>query len=338
MNKQQREQALSAWLQNVLNNPNATIDLVSGDASFRRYFRVSGESKPLIAVDAPAPHEDCGLFLRVARAYQKQGIRVPQLIADDEQLGFMCLEDFGDQLLLAALTDDNKSTWYQCAIKPLIDIAKVTTTESGSLPPFDTAHIARENSLFTDWLLGTHLQLSLTDVEQQAIAQAFAALTENALAQPQVGVHRDYHARNIMLLRDGDDVAEVGVIDFQDAVLGPITYDLVSLLRDCYIEWPDEWVYQQLNAWAEQAQAAGLIPQVDEQTLIRWFDLMGVQRHVKASGIFCRLCHRDGKQGYLNDVPRTLGYIARIAGKYEETRDFAEFVKQRVLPAWQAKQ
>ncbi|MBW8192307.1 phosphotransferase [Neiella marina] len=336
MNKQQREQALSAWLQNALNNPNLAIELVSGDASFRRYFRVLGESSSLIAVDAPAPHEDCGLFLRVADAFQQQSIRVPQVIAADAEQGFMCLEDFGNRLLLDELTPNNNGHWYPLAIRPLIDIAKVRATPAGALPAFDSAHIARENSLFTDWLLGTHLQLAMTEREQQSVAQAFSAITDNALAQPQVGVHRDYHARNIMLLGLGDD-AEVGVIDFQDAVLGPITYDLVSLLRDCYIEWPDDFVYQQLRLWAVQAQSAGLMPETEDATLVRWFDLMGIQRHIKASGIFCRLCHRDGKQGYLDDVPRTLGYIARIAAKYQQTAALADFVLQRVLPAWQAK-
>ncbi|MBD1390631.1 phosphotransferase [Neiella sp. HB171785] len=330
MNKQLRQQALAIWLQKALNNPQLNIELVSGDASFRRYFRVTGGDRSMIAVDAPAPHEDCGLFLRVADSFRQQQIRVPAVIAADAQQGFMCLEDFGDQLLLATLDENNKTQWYQRALEPLLHVAKVQQTTSGPLPPFDAAHIARENALFTDWLLGTHLQLQLSAAEHTMISRAFDALVANALAQPQVGVHRDYHSRNIMVLADD----EIGVIDFQDAVLGPITYDVVSLLRDCYVEWPDEWVYSRLQEWSAKALAQGLLTETDPQLMIRWFDLMGIQRHVKASGIFCRLCHRDGKAGYLLDVPRTLGYMIRIAKKYPETHDFGDFVEQRVLPVW----
>ncbi|GGA67808.1 cell wall phosphotransferase [Neiella marina] len=330
MNKQLREQALAIWLQNALNNPQLTIELVSGDASFRRYFRVLGGDTTMIAVDAPAPHEDCGLFLQVADAFRQHQVRVPSVIAADAEQGFMCLEDFGDRLFFSALSDSNKTQWYQHALQPLLDVANVEGTETGPLPSFDAAHVARENALFTDWLLATHLQLSLTAAEQTMIADAFSVLTDNALAQPQVGVHRDYHSRNIMLL-DND---EIGVIDFQDAVLGPITYDVVSLLRDCYVEWPDEWVYQRLAEWATKARAQDLLESTEQSLVERWFDLMGIQRHVKASGIFCRLCHRDGKTSYLHDVPRTLGYIVRIAKKYPETREFGHFVEQRVIPVW----
>lgn len=329
MEPKAREKALLAWLQSGLSNPAIELELISGDASFRRYFRVMNHDCPIMAVDAPPPHENCSVFLQVSRAYQVAAVRVPETILTDETQGFMALEDFGDRLLLADLNDTSKERLYSAAIAQLPAIASVVSTEQGPLPLFNREHIARENALFTDWLLATHLELELSSHEQKLIQAAFETLTESAITQPQVGVHRDYHARNLMLLPHDD----LGVIDFQDAVLGPVTYDLVSLLRDCYIEWPDEWVYQKLNEWA---QLMGLADKHEQ--LIRWFDLTGIQRHVKASGIFCRLCHRDGKIGYLGDVPRTLGYIARIAAKYPELADFSKFVQHRVLPAWQQTQ
>ena len=324
---------LTLWLQSEFKNPQLTLELVSGDASFRRYFRVNNHTCDAIAVDAPAPHENCALFLRVAEAYQLAGVRVPRVLLADEQQGFMCLEDFGDRLLLAELNESNKDALYTLALQELVPITQVTQTQTGALPAFDAAHIQRENALFTDWLLGTHLGLELSPSQHAMLLDAFDLLINNALAQPQVGVHRDYHARNIMLLSD----EQVGVIDFQDAVIGPLTYDLVSLLRDCYVVWPDDWVYRKLDEWAQRIEQAGVCQRPDRHELRRWFDLMGIQRHVKASGIFCRLYHRDGKSGYLADVPRTLSYIARIAGNYPELASFSQFVEQTVLPLWQRK-
>lgn len=330
---QKRQQALTQWLRVGLNNSNLELELVSGDASFRRYFRVRRHSCDAMAVDAPPPHENCSIFLQVASAYRNAGVRVPGVILADDNLGYMVLEDFGDRLLLDELNEKSRDSLYDKAIAALPGIAQVTQTTAGNLPPFDAAHIARENALFTDWLLGTHLQLELSETEQKTLDSALKLITDNALEQPQVGVHRDYHARNLMLLADDS----VGVIDFQDAVIGPVTYDLVSLLRDCYVEWDDVWVYGKLSEWAQLADEAGVLPATDFAQLKRWFDLMGIQRHVKASGIFCRLCHRDGKTGYLNDVPRTLGYIARIAATYPELASFGQWVQQKVLPAWQQK-
>lgn len=329
----EREQELTQWLQAGFENPHLALELVSGDASFRRYFRVLNHKKPAIAVDAPPPHENCTLFLHVAEAYRQQGVRVPEVFLADEEQGFMVLEDFGNRLLLAELTELTRDALYAPAIAELPAIAKVTQTQAGALPPFDRDHIGRENALFTDWLMGTHLKLDLSAQEQDCVEAALTTITDNAIAQPQVGVHRDYHARNLMLL-DGD---AAGVIDFQDAVLGPVTYDLVSLLRDCYVEWEDEWVYSKLSEWAELMVGAGVMEPVAAEQLKRWFDLMGIQRHVKASGIFCRLCHRDGKASYLEDVPRTLSYIVRVAANYPELAEFSDFVKNRVLTAWLTK-
>ncbi|MCM2681291.1 aminoglycoside phosphotransferase family protein [Echinimonas agarilytica] len=328
-----RQMALTTWLRQALSNSDICLELVSGDASFRRYFRVLNHSQSAIAVDAPAPHENCELFLQVAAAYRKAGVRVPNVLAEDADAGFMCLEDFGDRLLLAEVNSSNCTELYGRSLDELIAIASVTQTCKGQLPAFNRAHLQRENALFTDWLLGTHLQLELSDAEQTMLEWTFDALIDNALSQPQTGVHRDYHARNIMLL-EGD---EVGIIDFQDAVYGAVTYDVVSLLRDCYIEWPDQWVDEMLFEWARKAVAQGVFLAPDPEQLRRWFDLMGIQRHVKASGIFCRLCHRDGKTGYLNDIPLTLSYIAKFSKRHADTVALAEFIEHRVMPAWEAK-
>ena len=330
----ERQQALTQWLRVGLNNPKLELELVSGDASFRRYFRVLHHACEAMAVDAPPPNENCAIFIQVATAYRHAGVRVPAVLLADEVHGFMALEDFGDRLLLAELNERSRNELYNKAIAELPAIAQVTQTTAGHLPSFDAAHIARENALFTDWLLGTHLQLELSKAEQAELDAALKHISDNALEQPQVGVHRDYHARNLMLLKDDS----VGVIDFQDAVLGPVTYDLVSLLRDCYVEWDDDWVYSKLDEWAQLATQTGVLTVTEPKQLKRWFDLMGIQRHVKASGIFCRLCHRDGKTGYLNDVPRTLGYIARISTNYPELSTFGQWVQEKVLPAWQQKQ
>jgi len=325
-----RTEQLEQWMRRVWLQPDARIQLISGDASFRRYFRCQLEQQTVIAVDAPADKEDNPRFIAVLDAYRAAGVPVPQLYFSDLEQGFMALSDFGDQQLLGVLEASNVSHYYDNALQILPQIAAVTATEQGNLPNFDASHIASENSLFTDWLLGEHLQMALTAAEQQVIADAFALLTDNALQQPQVGVHRDYHSRNLMLLAD----RQLGVIDFQDAVLGPITYDVASLLRDCYIVWPEPVVDGCLQRWAELAKQVGQLPaDCSWQQLKQWFDLTGVQRHVKASGIFARLNHRDGKAGYLNDIPRTLQYIVDVAGRYPALSGFAELVARRVLPA-----
>jgi aminoglycoside/choline kinase family phosphotransferase len=193
--------------------------------------------------------------------------------------------------------------------------------------------LRREMALFTDWLLAKHLEVELNAAEQAIIDNAFSLLVENAQSQPQGGVHRDYHSRNLMVCENG-----LGIIDFQDAVIGPITYDAVSLLRDCYVRWPDELVYELLARWQGELVASELLDEaVDEQTFRQWFDLMGVQRHLKASGIFARLYHRDGKAGYLPDVPRTVKYIVDIAARYPQLADFSALVEAKVLNALEDK-
>ncbi|WP_407644833.1 aminoglycoside phosphotransferase family protein [Flocculibacter collagenilyticus] len=324
-----RRAQLRDWLSTVFETESISLIPVSGDASFRRYFRFTHNGSSLIAVDAPPTHENSEAFVAISKVYLKQGVRVPALIEYDLKQGFMCLEDFGDNLLLPQLTNDNVMQLYTNALAILPDIQQVQTTGLGDLPMYDSELLLREMHLFTDWLLPHHLNMDLTEAQRNVIYHAFHLLKENALNQPQVGVHRDYHSRNLMMLENN----ELGVIDYQDAVVGPITYDAVSLLRDCYIVWPDETVEQLLSHFRhlliEQNQ---LTADISEATFQRWFDLMGMQRHLKASGIFARLNYRDHKASYLNDIPRTVTYIIDVAKKYPAFDQFTAFLEQDILP------
>ncbi|WP_136680195.1 phosphotransferase [Neptunomonas sp. XY-337] len=299
---------------------------VSGDASFRRYFRVSSGSDNWIAVDAPPEKEASDIFVQIANSWREAGISVPEVIAADLEQGYMLLEDFGDRLLLPALTNDSVDALYRSAMTELL---KIQTLERGDLPPYDAVLLQREMLLFSTWFVEEYLALNLTQAEHDCIAAAFHTLQESALEQPAVVAHRDYHSRNLML-KDDDSF---GVIDFQDAVYGPITYDLVSLLRDCYVCWPDEDVYSWVESYRLQAQSAALIKDVPAGVFAQWFDLMGTQRHLKAIGIFARLSIRDNKHGYLQDIPRTMGYVVKVAKRYETLHPFAELLTTRILPA-----
>lgn len=327
-----RELDLKAWCEAQTGVPQSQLEVVSGDASFRRYFRASDGRQSLIAVDCPPQKEDMTPFIAVADAYRSANIPVPSILAVDREHGFMLQSDFGHILLLSKLHPRNARQYYQAALAILPDVMSVTHTQLGELPAYDEALLQRELALFKDWLLQTHLKLEWTDDDQQIWSQFTQKMVNNALQQPQVGVHRDYHSRNLMVL--GDD--ELGVIDFQDAVRGPVTYDAVSLLRDCYVEWPDELVLelsQQLRQRLIDSQQ--LAANVNEQQWQHWFDWMGLQRHTKAAGIFARLAHRDDKPGYLKDVPRTLGYLSRVSAGYADLSEYREWLQQRVMPAWQ---
>mgnify|MGYP001194195892 CR=1 FL=1 len=333
----QRLQFLQPWLQQQLQRlfPQSTfrIDSLASDASFRRYFRVAvsypGAQTTIVLVDAPPP-ESLQPFIALAHAYQQRGVRTPEVLAFDESLGVMLLEDFGDTLFAHGLNSTVASSRYRTAIDLLPQIMQVTEHAEGAVPDYDVALLTRENSLFHDWLLKTHLGMELTPAESKLWQQVNQHFIDNACAQPQVGVHRDYHSRNLMLL---EGTGELGVIDFQDAVQGAITYDLVSLLRDCYVVWPNDFVEEQLQYAYDRFTAAGLITDVDYSQWQRWFDWMGLQRHTKASGIFARLYHRDGKAGYLNDIPRTVEYLVTVSRHYPELQDYCQWLQERVKPA-----
>ncbi len=324
----ERLQQLEQWLARSCRLPEFALVPASADASFRRYFRVTlPDGSTLVAMDAPPDREDCRPFVAVAARMRSAGLHVPQIFEQDLAQGFLLLEDLGSQSYLAALNPETVEPLYADALAALLRLQ--TRAPVNDLPRYDRDLLTREMGLFTDWLLGKHLGLNLSREEQQMLAATFERLIDNALAQPVVCVHRDYHSRNLMLV----EADNPGVIDFQDAVAGPITYDLVSLLRDCYVTWPGA----QVDAWVEgyhrQAQAAGLLEGVDAATFLEWFDLMGVQRHLKAAGIFARLNHRDGKAGYLADIPRTLGYIVEVGRRRAAISELARFLELQVIPA-----
>lgn len=304
--------------------------MVSGDASFRRYFRWTdpAQSRSWIAVDAPPQHENSRQFYKVARLLED--VNAPRVLAKDFELGFMLLSDLGDQLYLPLLKQardageqEKVDQLYHRAIDSLVDIQKIS---AGSLPDYDTALLRTEMELFRDWFLEKHLKLELSPVEHRLLDTTFEHLIESAHEQPQVFVHRDYHSRNIMDCEGSD---EPGIIDFQDAVRGPLTYDLLSLLRDCYIQWTPEQVDLWVSYYLKKSPAV-----LEKKQFIQWFDWMGLQRHIKVAGIFCRLNYRDGKDGYLKDIPLTLTYILQQAEKYPEMLEFFQWLKDKVIPAF----
>lgn len=322
-----RQKALINWINTQPGLTCSALEMVSGDASFRRYFRFNIDGKSMIAVDAPPEHENSQQFVEVAQAYRENKVPVPEVLCADYELGFYCLEDFGDKQFADDLSLDNCRTKYTLALAHLPAIQSCVATQSSPLPEYDFALLEREFHLFSHWLVEVHLALKATEEEQQVMQTAFDFLRDEFMAQPKVGVHRDYHSRNLMDLPD----AQIGIIDFQDAVVGPITYDAVSLLRDCYQDWPKQTVLELLEDFHQRFYAEYAWEQFK-----RWFDLTGMQRHIKASGIFARLCHRDGKKRYLDDIPHTLNYLIDVGAQYDELGDFVDFVTDRVKPAMEA--
>jgi aminoglycoside/choline kinase family phosphotransferase len=322
-----------SWLQDELKLPEFDLQPASSDASFRRYFRVfplnnapiSEQDDTLIVMDAPPDKEDTGPFVKVATLMADIGLNVPLIRHSHLDQGFLLLSDLGSKQYLSALNESNVEQLYADALQALLTL-QLKGPKDGELPPYDHALLMREMELFREWYVKVHLKLALSPQEEKMLSQVFEHLAESALGQPKVCVHRDYHSRNLMLTPHNNP----GILDFQDAVIGPVTYDLVSLLRDCYIAWPRERV----EAWALnyllQAAETGIIAEKDEQRLLQWFDWMGVQRHLKATGIFARLNHRDGKPGYLQDIPRTLSYVVDVTGRYPELQPLNEFLNERV--------
>ncbi len=308
-----------------------TLEPVTGDAGFRAYFR-SNTQPPFIAALAPPEHEDNQAFVNIAIAMAKGGVHVPKIYAVDYEHGFLLQEDLGETLYLDVLRDDTQSPLYDQAETTLLQIQQLPA-DSAVFPAYDTALLRRELELFPEWFVEGLLGIKLDAQPRRLLDALFAALQDSAAQQPQVVVHRDFHSRNLLVLDDGD----VGVIDFQDAVLGPLTYDLVSLLRDCYIRWPQALVEQRVEGFRckllVQAKAEGrglVLP--DTVTFLRWFDLMGLQRHLKVLGIFARLSLRDGKARYLDDLPLVMRYVLEVAQKHPETQGFYHWFVDNLEP------
>lgn len=311
VNQTNRYEAMCQWAQRTLGSSVATSDisLISGDASFRRYFRLQSGHGARVLVDADPQHEDNEAFVKIAKAVKATGVVVPEVYSVDFEHGFLLLSDLGDALLLPALNANSVESLYTAAVETLL---RMQTTQC-DLPRYDATKLFAEMALFDEWFLSKLLNVEF-DFDLQSV---YRKLVDSALEQPSVFVHRDYHSRNLMML----DNNAMGVLDFQDAVHGPITYDLVSLLRDCYIDWPQAMV----DSFVQQYHRLSVCD-VDLQTFQRWFDWMGLQRHLKCVGIFSRLNLRDGKLGYMADIPRVLNYIAKVAQKYPELFEFHSFI------------
>ncbi|RDH89592.1 MAG: aminoglycoside phosphotransferase [endosymbiont of Seepiophila jonesi] len=320
----QRIEQLKNWLSSLPEIESYTFEPASGDASFRRYFRIETGDKSYIAMDAPPEKEDTKPFIRMAEALESIGLRVPHIFARNQAEGFLLLSDLGKTLYLDCLDETNVDRLYGDALGALVVIQACGPVEG--LTDYDRTLLLQEMELFREWLLERHHGLSLTDDEQSMLDAVFDFLAGNALDQPQVCVHRDYHSRNLMVTGQSNP----GIIDFQDAVVGPVTYDLVSLLRDCYIQWPKACIEAWVMGYYELAVQSGVLRSEHEDQFLRWFDLMGVQRHLKASGIFARLNIRDGKPGYLQDIPRTLNYILEVAPDYPELEGLEKLI-HRIL-------
>jgi aminoglycoside/choline kinase family phosphotransferase len=322
---------LRSWLRDELRLGEFGLAPASADASFRRYFRITRKGGPsLVAMDAPPDREDLAPYLRVAEMLGEIGVHAPRVLERNIAGGFLLLTDLGSLTYLRALQSGGRADrLYGDAIDALVGIQVRGAQHARQLPAYDARLLRFEMGLFPDWLLTRHLGLALDPDEAARLAHVMNLLTESALAQPRVFVHRDYHSRNLMVCPG----ANPGILDFQDAVYGPLTYDLVSLLRDCYIAWPAEQVREWVAAYCRRAEEQGLGLAGDDAQFARWFDLMCVQRHLKTSGIFCRLWHRDGKPGYLNDIPRTLGYVREAAARHAELASLVELLDERVLPA-----
>lgn len=322
-----RLQQLNDWLAVVLEGKPYEIAPASADASFRRYFRVTLGAETLIAMDAPPPQEDCRPFVHAAEVFAAASLNVPKIIAQDIAHGFLLLSDLGNTTFLSALQAPNglnvAADLYRDASNALIKMQ--LASKPNVFPLYDEALLTREMQLFPDWYVAKHLNLSLNEAQHQTMSKTFELLNANILAQAKVYVHRDYHSRNLMVQAGSHDL---GVLDFQDAVYGPITYDLVSLLKDAYISWEEDQVLDWAVRYWQSAKKAGLPVPDDVADFYRDFEWMGAQRHIKVLGIFARLYHRDGKDGYLKDMPLVMDYLRRVCDRYIELKPFLRLLDQ----------
>jgi hypothetical protein len=308
----QRSDQMQHWLRGLF--PDRAFDLApaSADASFRRYFRLAfRDGSTCIVMDAPPAHEDCRPFVKVAGLLAEAGVHAPRVLAQDLEQGFLLLDDLGTRTYLDVIDEGNADALFRDAIASLIAWQK--SSREGVLPPYDAALLRRELDLFPDWYVTRHLGVALTPSQSQVLEDAFAGIIDSNLAQPRVFVHRDYMPRNLMVSDPNP-----GLIDFQDAVMGPISYDLVSLFRDAFVSWDEARVLDWTIRYWEQAKRAGLPVHPDFGAFWRDFEWMGLQRHLKVLGIFARINYRDGKPQYLQDTPRFVRYVREVAARYRE--------------------
>ena len=326
----QREQLIQTWITSVLGSDQFETHFLAGDASFRRYARIKLNNKTFMLMDAPPEKEDCGPFVTIDEFFDKNGVRVPHIIAKDLELGFLLLEDFGDVLLSTLLNEQTVDAYYAQSFKQLIQLQVIDGTNH--FPNYSYEKLISEMELLTDWMLPS-LQIQPTAEESALIKRSFAILANAALAQPQVIVHRDFHSRNLMKIERETDL---GVIDFQDAVIGADTYDLISITRDAYVQWNADRVYIWFKTFYD------LLPESakqdrDFEQFKKDADMMAIQRHIKILGIFVRLFERDGKSGYLKDLPRVMWYLLEESQPYAELQPFMQFIQAKVMPKFEAK-
>ncbi|UGB37144.1 aminoglycoside phosphotransferase family protein [Frateuria soli] len=342
MTASDRAAARLAWARATLHDDTLTLVPASSDASFRSYWRTQGEHGWLV-MDSPPALEDPAPWLAIGQRLRAAGLHAPSVLAHDLAQGFLMIEDFGRQDYLSGLNADTADQLYGRAMDALLRIQ--ASVDGSDLPPYNHAFLQRELELMPEWFLQRHLGYTPECEEWDVIEQAFTVLLHNAAEQPRVFVHRDYHSRNLMQVEtapllenrppahpeDHAWLRDPGIIDFQGALHGPLAYDLASLLRDCYIAWDEARVAQWVGQYRQRAQQAGLLDaSVDRERFQRWFDLIGLQRHIKVLGIFCRLWYRDGKRGYLADLPRVLGYVLGVARRYPELADLAALIERCV--------
>lgn len=349
-----RKTQLNDWVNEQLSQRldqgavNIELSTVSGDASFRRYFRAQLADQSFIAVDAPPANENSELFVEIAAYLRNAGVKSPEVFAQNFEDGFLLLEDFGDSLYLPrllklqeggldAISEYQVESLYKAAILALVKIQ--SNVDKKRLAPYDRDKLRTEMQLFEDWFCGQYLELVLSASERELIASTFSFLEEAVLSQPQLAVHRDYHSRNLLILDEAKFPAgsAPGIIDFQDAMAGAYSYDLVSLLRDCYIRWNPDLLESLAQHYLELAHEAGLLEGVSASQFHRDFDLAGLQRNFKVMGIFSRLCIRDKKPQYLADIPLVIQYFLEVACKYEEMAPFLHWFETKVLPKAKAK-
>ena len=313
----QRLQQLTEWLHTLFPDERFTLAPASADASFRSYFRVTFADRTMIVMDAPPEKEDCRPFLHIARLFEDAGTHVPHVYAQDVDHGFLLLSDLGNTTYLQALQDGNPDTareLYGAATDALIRIQ--LASRENELPPYDEALLLREMRLFPEWYIARHLNVTLSEAQNAKLETVFARIIANNIAQPRVYVHRDYHSRNLMKIEKNNP----GILDFQDAVYGPITYDLASLFKDAYIRWEEAEIIDWLIRYWEKARKAGLPVHNDFSEFYRDYEWMGVQRHLKVLGIFARLYHRDGKEAYLKDLPLVMSYLRGACARYSDLK------------------
>ena len=320
-----RAAARLAWTRHVLDDASLTLESASADASFRSYWRTRHAGRSWVVMDSPPAQEDPRPWLEIGARLSAAGLHVPTVQAHDLEQGFLLIEDLGSQLYLPALNGNTADALYGDAMDALLRMQR--DVDVAGMQPYDHAFLQRELEIMPEWFLRRHLGYTPECEAWDVLESAFTMLLKSALEQPRCFVHRDYHSRNLLIVASNNP----GIIDFQGALFGPITYDLASLLRDCYIAWDRTRVEAWAESYRRRLQAARLIAaDVGPERFQRWFDLIGLQRHIKVLGIFCRLYYRDGKHGYLDDLPRVYDYVVDVAGRYPELADFVALLRRHV--------